>query len=132
MPLVWAHAEFVKLVYSWELGRPVDRPLATWNRYGGKRPVIDYTIWGPTMRGHHVIAGHTLTIALTAPARVHWGINGWTSITDSETVDTGLGLHTVDLPVTALVAGNTIDFTFFWLEPQTWEGQDFHVEVMAR
>lgn len=131
MPLVWAHAEFVKLVYSWVLGTPVDRPVATWKRYGGKRPAIDYTIWGPNLRGHHIRAGHRLTIALTAPARVHWGINGWSEVADVETYDTGLGLHAVDLPVTALVAGNAIDFTFFWLGPQTWEGQDFRVEVMA-
>lgn len=130
MPLVWAHAEFVKLVYSWVLGRPVDRPLATSNRYGGKRPAIDYTIWGPKVRGHHIAAGHTLTIALTAPALVHWGINGWTDIADTTTFDTGLGLYVVDLPVTELVAGNTIEFTFFWLEPQTWEGRDYRIEVV--
>jgi glucoamylase len=130
MPLVWAHAEFVKLVYSSQLGRPVDRPMATWKRYGGKRPVIDYTIWGPNMRGHHLIAGRTLTIALTAPARVHWGINGWTDIADIDTYDTGLGLHAVDLPVADLVAGSVIDFTVFWTEPQSWEGQDHHIEVM--
>ncbi|WP_370675593.1 glycoside hydrolase family 15 protein [Pleomorphomonas sp. PLEO] len=130
MPLVWAHAEFVKLVYSWVLGRPVDRPLATSSRYGGKRPAIDYTIWGPNLRGHHITAGHRLTIALTAPALVHWGINGWTNIADTTTVDTGLGLYVVDLPVAELVEGNTIEFTLFWLEQQTWEGQDHRIEVV--
>ncbi|MDR3495569.1 MAG: glycoside hydrolase family 15 protein [Ancalomicrobiaceae bacterium] len=129
MPLVWAHAEFVKLVYSRELGHPVDRPNASWNRYRGKRPVIDYTIWGPNLRPRHLPAGHTLTVALPAPARVHWGVNGWTGITDTETRDTGLGLHAADLPVASLVAGNTIEFTFFWHDPQRWEGIDYHVDV---
>ena len=46
MPLVWAHGEFVKLCYGKVLGYPVDRPAATWRRYGGVRPVVDYTIWG--------------------------------------------------------------------------------------
>jgi glucoamylase len=131
MPLVWAHAEFVKLIYSWELGRPVDRPAATFDRYGGKRPVIDYMIWGPNMKPRHMPAGQTLTLALTAPARVRWGLNGWTDVIDSETRDTGLGLHAVDLPVKSLGPGEKIDFTFFWTDPQTWEGQDYHVEVIA-
>jgi glucoamylase len=28
MPLVWAHAEFIKLMVSRQLGHPVDRPRA--------------------------------------------------------------------------------------------------------
>ena len=50
MPLVWAHAEFIKLCFSRELGRPVDRPAAAWARYRGARPTIDYDIWGPNYR----------------------------------------------------------------------------------
>jgi glucoamylase len=33
MPLVWAHAEFIKLLISRQLGQPVDRPRAVWRRY---------------------------------------------------------------------------------------------------
>ena len=50
MPLVWAHSEFVKLCYGRALGRPVDRPAATWARYRGARPQLDYAIWGPNVR----------------------------------------------------------------------------------
>ena len=35
MPLVWAHAEFIKLMVSRHLGHPVDRPRAVWRRYQG-------------------------------------------------------------------------------------------------
>ena len=35
MPLVWAHAEFIKLLISRHLGHPVDRPRAVWQRYRG-------------------------------------------------------------------------------------------------
>jgi glucoamylase len=131
MPLVWAHGEFVKLCYSRALGRPVDRPTATWERYRGVRPRIDYTIWGPNMRPRRSIAGHLLTVAVKAAAKVRWGVNGWKEVRDVDTRDTGLGVHFADLPVAALIAGETIQFTFLWTETQKWEGQDYEVNVIA-
>jgi glucoamylase len=130
MPLVWAHGEFIKLCYSRALGYPVDRPVATWNRYQGKPPAISHHIWGPIFRPRHIRAGNRFTIALRAPARVHWGINGWQDVSDSDTRDTGLGVYIVDLPLAGLNAGETVQFTFCWLEQKTWEGQDYQVQVI--
>jgi glucoamylase len=36
MPLAWAHAEFIKLVLSSQLGRPFDFPEAVFRRYQSK------------------------------------------------------------------------------------------------
>jgi glucoamylase len=129
MPLVWAHGEFIKLCYSRALGRPVDRPAATWKRYGGVRPKINYTIWGPKFRPRRVPVGHKLTVVLPGPARVHFGIDGWQDIRDDETRDTGLGVHVVDLPHGAIGAGQSVQFTFFWTQTQTWEGRDYEVHA---
>jgi glucoamylase len=130
MPLVWAHAEFVKLCHSRALGKPVDRPAATWARYKGVRPEIDYTIWGPNMRPKRIRAGDTLTLALLAAAKVRCGIDGWKDVRNIETHDTGLGVHVVDMPYGKLAAGRSVQFTFYWTERQAWEGQDY--EVLAR
>jgi glucoamylase len=131
MPLVWAHSEFIKLCHSRALGRPVDRPAATWARYGGVRPKIDYEIWGPGYRPRRLRAGQALSIALKAPACVHWGVNGWTGVREVNTRDTGLGVHVADLPVTDMAAGETIQFTFRWLETEAWEGQDHEILVCS-
>jgi glucoamylase len=130
MPLVWAHSEFIKLCFGRAAGHAVDRPSATWKRYQGRRPRIDYGLWGPNARPSHLKSGKMLTIALKAPALVHWGINGWKNIRDSETHDSGLGLHVVDLPVAALAAGETIQFTFLWRDSSTWEGRDYQVSLI--
>ncbi len=127
MPLVWAHSEFIKLCYGHALGHPVDRPAATWARYGGVRPRIGYDIWGPAYRPRRVRAGNGLTIALAAPARVHWGVDGWQKVADMDTRDTGLGVHVADLPVEALPAGTTVQFTFHWRETDAWAGEDYTV-----
>jgi glucoamylase len=129
MPLVWAHAEFIKLCFSRALGHPVDRPAATWARYQGKRPQIDYDIWGPNYRPRRLRAGDGLTIALNAPACVHWGVDGWKQVQDIDTRDTGVDAHIVDLPVAGLAAGQTIQFTFWWRETGAWEGEDHEVVV---
>jgi glucoamylase len=129
MPLVWAQSEFIKLCYSRVLGYPVDRPAATWARYRGVRPKIDYDFWGPNARPRMLRAGKTLTIAIKAPARVHWGIDCWKDIRDVDTRDAGLGLHVVDLPVAGLAAGQSVQFTFLWRDTQAWEGQDYEILV---
>ena len=45
MPLVWAHGEWIKLLYSHIIGRPFDRPDAVWQRYQGLRPAIGWVTW---------------------------------------------------------------------------------------
>ena len=129
MPLVWAHAEFIKLCFSRGLGYPVDRPAATWARYHGERPRIDYDIWGPNYRPRRLRAGNLLTIALDAPARVHWGLDGWKQVQEIDTRDTGLDLHVVDLPLAGLTPGQTLQFTFRWRESDAWEGRDYEIAV---
>ncbi len=129
MPLVWAHAEFAKLCHSLAAGRPVDRPLATWARYRGVRPKIDYDIWGPSYRPKRIAPGRALYVTMKAPARVHYGTNGWQDVADIETEDTGLGLHVAKLPTKTLKPGDSIAFTFFWPESGTWEGQNFEVAI---
>jgi glucoamylase len=130
MPLVWAHAEFIKLCHSQKLGAPVDRPAETWKRYGGVRPTIDYVIWGPKYRPQRIRAGHRLTIALGAAASVHWGVNGWSNVRDTDTADIGLGVHTVDLPIADLKPGDTIQFSFRWRESNAWEGENYEILVV--
>ncbi len=131
MPLVWAHAEFAKLCHSLALGRPVDRPRATWARYGGVRPTIDYDFWGPNYRPSRIPAGHRLIVSLTAPARIHFGVNDWTDIQDIDTEDTGLGVHIAELPTKNLGAGGSVQFTFLWRDSQNWEGRNYEVHLVA-
>jgi glucoamylase len=77
-----------------------------------------------------VKVGQPLSVCLPAPAMVRWGTDGWQAVTDTPTRDTGLGVHVAELPVRQLSAGQWIDFTFRWSDPDRWEGQDFRVGVV--
>jgi glucoamylase len=73
--------------------------------------------------------GKALRISLPAPALVHWSFDGWRTIHETETVDTGLGLHAADLQTARLTCGTSIVFTFYWPQQQRWEGVNSTVIV---
>lgn len=130
MPLVWAHAEFIKLAVSKELGRPFDRPDAVWARYEGTRPRIHDAVWCEHAAIARMPAGSDLWVCLHAPAVVHYSTDGWTTIRDEGTEDTGLGLHVACLRTKTLSSGARTDFTFRNLESGEWRGQDYAVDVI--
>ena len=69
---------------------------------------------------------------MLAPATIHWSSDGWKTVTDFKTVDTGLGIHYADLETSDLSPGESVVFTFFWLDANKWEGADFQVIVAER
>ncbi|MGC2167440.1 MAG: glycoside hydrolase family 15 protein [Gallionella sp.] len=129
MPLVWAHAEFIKLLVSRQLGHPFDRPLATWNRYQGKSPDVRHAIWLPQAPIHDMQAGQSLLVALFEANVIHWSIDGWKSAHDAATEDSGLGLHVFQFDEALLRTGQRIDFTFRRVDTGVWLGNDFSIAI---
>jgi glucoamylase len=131
MPLAWAHAEYVKLLVSRQLGRPLDRPPAVWRRYSGRAPVARHAFWWPHAPIASLPASTSLVIALDLPAVLHWGHDGWRSVQDVPTTDTGLGFHAAALDTGALPPGMRVEFTWRWQDTGEWRGRDDAVEVIA-
>src|ERR1700722_9369811 len=93
MPLVWAHAEFLKLAASRALKRPFDRSVALWERYHGERPPLTRVFWCEPAPVVELPEGCLLTIALRNPGAVRWGLDGWQDVREQEMRATPLGLH---------------------------------------
>lgn len=129
MPLVWAHAEFIKLLVSRQLGYPYDRPHLTWQRYQGTRPAIQHAIWLAQAPIQDIGVGQSLLVVWSELSIIHWGIDGWLSTQDSATHDTGLGLHVVQLETSTLLAGQRINFTIRRTGTGDWLGRDYTVAV---
>ena len=129
MPLVWAHAEYVKLQRSLHDGRVFDMPPQPVERYIVRNTPARHAIWRFNHKCREVSIGRILRLELLAPAIVHWGVNGWHEVRDTPTVDTTLGVYVCDLPVQGLPARSRIDFTFFWPQTNSWEQADFCVVV---
>lgn len=132
MPLVWAHAEFTKLIVSRHLGAPFDRPRAVWARYKGQRPPhIQRAFWSQMAPIGAIQAGLGLVILLPAPALIHWGVDGWQDTQDLVSVDSGLDFQVAELDTRLLRPGQRVDFTFQWLAPNSWVGCDYQVEIQT-
>ena len=129
MPLVWAHAEFIKLAFSITAGAPVDRPVRTWARYGGRRPQLDYALWQPRQRLPELLIGKELRLMFPEPAVVHWGINGWQNLADVATENWGLG-HVALISTAKFKAGDLIDFTIYWPNRDVWKNEDFQITLV--
>ena len=131
MPLVWAHAEFIKLAISLRLGHPVDRPEPVWLRYGGKRPASHVAHWSRRAPVGWIRAGQALRLMFDAPTLVHWSLDDWGHPQDTLTAPGMLGLHIADLPSERLNPQQRIVFAVRDLRSGTWSERDHVVAVVA-
>jgi len=129
MPLVWAHAEYIKLCRSLEEGRVFDMPQQPVQRYQVEQKGSRYAVWRYNQKCRAMPTGKTLRLEVMSPAQVHWSADGWQTTHDTQTQDTGLGLYLADLPTDKLAQGATVAFTFYWPREDRWEGADFYVSV---
>jgi glucoamylase len=130
MPLVWAHAEYLKLAASRDLRRPFDRPAAVWERYRGERPLLRRVIWTEQAPLVRIPEGCALTIALREAGAVRWGLDGWQDVREQDTRPNSLGLHLLEVDTPRLRVGRILDFTF--RNGPNWAGRDFHIRVTPR
>ena len=128
-PLVWAHAEYIKLRRSLLDGKIFDQPPQTVQRYLEEKVSATYFNWRFNNKPRTLPCGKRLRLLLLEPALVHWSFDGWQTAHDSDSQQSGWNLHHLDLPTDTLAAGLQIVFTFFWKNSARWEGKDYQVTV---
>jgi glucoamylase len=131
MPLVWAHAEHLKLQRSLRDGCIYDMPWQTRQRYIVEGRRSPHAFWRFNHKRRTIAEGRRLRVETLAPAVIHWSDDGWQTTHDLATRDTGIGVHVADLPVETLSIGARVVFTFFWPEAGRWEQRDFSVVVAS-
>ncbi|HEY6419099.1 MAG TPA: glycoside hydrolase family 15 protein [Candidatus Binataceae bacterium] len=130
-PLMWAHAEYIKLLRSTADGHVYDLIPEVAARYlnpARERRLIE--VWKPHRHVRSVAAGSLLRVMTEAPFMLHWSSDDWRQVHDTESKSTPIGIEYVDLQVGAADRG-TIKFTFLWREGEKWEGRDYAVEIKA-
>src|ERR1700683_4299050 len=128
-PLVWAHSEYIKLLRSIRDGKIFDQPPQTVQRYLVEKRQRTIFGWRMNNKTRTIPRGKTLRIVLISSATVHWSIDEWKTAQDTRTRDSGLGIHTLDLPTASLPTGGQAAFTFLWAKENRWEGTDYVVTV---
>jgi glucoamylase len=131
MPLVWAHAEYLKLRRSIRDDRVFDMPPQTRRRYVTERHECPRMIWRFNHKLRSIPAGKDLRIETLAPAVIHWSADDWKTVHDVETRDSGIGVHFAEIEGTKSSHEKQIKFTFYWPQANRWEGKDFVVRIAA-
>ena len=129
MPLVWAHAEYVKLCRSLGDREIFDRPPQTIERYLVKKTTSANITWRFNNKARSMPERRILRVETLAPALVHWSGDNWRTVRDSPTRDTTLGVHVADLETLSLRIGDRVELTFYWPDADRWEGVDFVICV---
>ena len=132
MPLCWSHAEYISLVRSRKDGVAFDRIEPAFQRYVAAPVGSAFEIWSYRHRTRRMPPGKTLRLIAQSAATVRWSVDDWANAQDIEMTPSGLpGLWFADLPTRELGEGQSVEFTFLWLETQSWEGANFEVTVAA-
>jgi len=130
MPLMWAHAEYIKLLRSVADGQVFDFIPAVAARYieGSKPPPIE--LWKHNRQPRSVRPGSLLRIQAQEPFMLHWTRDEWRTVIDTASTMTPLGLTHVDIDIAPDERG-PIRFTFRWRDPDRWEGRDYVIAIAS-
>jgi glucoamylase len=133
VPLVWAHAEYLKLLRSAVDGKVFDRIDSVYERYcepgGRKRLRHDleiYTLKRPIQR---MAAGETLRILDEKRFDLIWTADGWQ--TTHTTMSHSLGSAGFFAEIGPETADEKLEWTLHWTEHNTWLGYNVVVKVEA-
>jgi glucoamylase len=130
MPLVWAHAEHIKLLRSLREERVFDMPPQAYQRYQVEGVRSSLRIWRFNQKCRTISAGKILRVDLLRPALVHWSSDNWHNVIDTPTRVTPFGSHIADLDTEGLTQGAAVVLTFYWQNERRWEGTDYRIEVV--
>ncbi len=130
MPLVWAHAEMLKLIRSIRDGEIYDLPFQTRQRYIKNTNSSNLEIWAFNHKIRSVKTGKMIRLFLPAPAKICWMINGDIQKQENTTIDQGLGNYCADFSTLDLKTNTQIQFRIRWLNPRDREDEEFTISVI--
>ena len=128
MPLMWAHAEYIKLLRSAQDGIVFDKIPIVSDRYLKSPRKSSLEVWKFHRQIQTMAAGSVLRILDVRPFRLHWTSDEWRTQTDTASASPLEGIYCVDL-LAAKKQRAPLRFTFFWPEADRWGAQDFSVAM---
>ncbi len=127
MPLLWSHAEFLKLLVARETGRPVELLKSVERRYAGGSRIGETWHWRAEARYDRLPLGHTLAIEHRTPFVLRYGFDGWQQPGEKTAVRGPFGMYTLTFAPRELEPHATFHFTRRF--DHGWEGADYQVSL---
>ncbi len=131
VPLVWAHAEYLKLLRSAVDGKVFDRIDAVYNRYANpegrkqlRRDLEIYSLRRPIQRIPH---GSTLRILNEARFEIVWSADHWKCTHSAASRSYGYCGYSAD--ITPPGDSDTLVWTMRWTDQDRWLGYNVEVKI---
>jgi glucoamylase len=132
-PLVWAHAEYLKLLKSTVDGQVFDCISVVKDRYAtapGTRPFMcNIEIFQTSRPISAITAGMTLRIVDTVRFHVLYSTDNWATNVSKESRPLGYVGSFADIETTPGQTGKIV-FTFYWPDQDKWLGRNFEVAIV--
>jgi glucoamylase len=135
VPLVWAHAEYLKLLRSAVDGKVFDRVEAVYQRYsvpeGRKKLHNHLEIYSRHRPIQKIAAGDTLRIIDEANFRVVWSRDGWKTAHTTPSRSLGSCGYAADIPPQDNAArdGAGLSWTLHWPDRDRWLGSNVDIDI---
>ena len=129
MPLLWSHAEFLKLFIARADGRPLELLRIVEDHFKdaeASRPRVRH--WRSDVPLATLSRGCSLAIEALEPFTLHWGRDGWQHVQDRDATLAAFGLWLVQLTRDEIAPATRLNFTRRFGEG--WEGVDYAVVCM--
>jgi glucoamylase len=131
MPLMWAHAENVKLLRSTKDGKVYDLVPEVADRY--LEPGTDsrkrLEVWKENRQVRFMRKGENLRVQGHALFALRWSSDGWKTVQNTTSMRNALDIDYVDLSTSQLEAGAQVCFTFLWTDSHQWEKENFTIVI---
>ena len=136
VPLVWAHAEYLKLLRSAVDGKVFDRIDSVYVRYcereGQGRTRRNLEIYSLRRPIQKIAVGDTLRVLDGNRFDLVWSVDGWQTPQTVASRSLGSAGYSVDLSATDLAtgqAGGRLSLTLHWPEQERWLGYNVEVKI---
>jgi glucoamylase len=128
MPLLWSHAEFLKLLIARANGRPFEL-LNDVEKHFSSAQACHVTVrhWRAGVPFSRLERGVSLLIEGSRPFTLHWGVNDWQQIQDRDATAGPWGLWAVRFSAEELFDSTRLDFTRRYTDG--WEGLNHSVAL---
>lgn len=124
MPLVWAHAEYLKLVCATRDRQPVERLESVEARYGHQKPQPARRHWRAAVPFVRCAAGTKVIVEDARPFVLRHSLDGWSTASDVVATPLPFGLFGVHFE--GMEQGRELTFAISFED--NWEGVDRSIE----
>ena len=133
VPLVWAHAEYLKLLRSAVDGKVFDRIDCVYDRYcepsGRKQLHTHLEFYSRRRPIQKIMAGDTLRILDDSQFEVLWSADNWKTTETAPSRSIGSSGHCADVSTASDQQSGDLSWTLHWPDQNRWLGYNVEIRI---